>query len=500
MRTGLVLLLVLSQPAAAGVTADVLWAEMQRLAGEVGTPLDAEVRRAGSDLILDRPMIDLGTAGDPLALRMERLVLRENPDGSVTVVVPDRFSLVLDLPPSPVATDPDKLTFTAAAPGLDIRVDDIGARATFRIEAPSVSLSLDPSAFTGGDRASLTLALADLRLDHRQDLGATVSTVNTALALGTLHADGLIAVADEEEATFALDLSAIVGSLFLDVDPSRLQDPQALVRDTLSDLADGQGARAALEHGPITFAMTLTDDEPGPTDLRVESASGRGALRFDRTGIEGNVTQGKTSIFALIEDPDVPFSQLDMGHEEAAFGVSLGIPGPVAPEPFAAFARLTGLTLSDPVWDQMDPGRAFPRDPISAALTLSGLLDEKPRSAPVASDGAVPVDLLSISLDELRLSGLGVDLSGRGALAFDNSDLVTFDGLAAPTGTLAFTATGVNALLDRVVAAGLFPAEDLTGLRFGLAFIAKPDTQPDSLTTQIEFRDKGLYLNGVKMR
>ena len=500
MRTAFALFLVLSSPAAANVTPDALWAEMQRLAATAGAPLTAEVEHDGDDLILNRPTLNLGTADDPLSLRMERLVLQANADGSVSVVVPDRFPLTLDLPPPRLATDPDALTFIAATPGLDIRVAGLGGEAAFRILAPSVSVSLDPTAFVGDEDVNLTLALADLSLDHRQDLGATTSTVETALALGTLHSDGQIALDDGEGLSFSVDLSAITGSLFIDLDPSVLQDRMATVGERLSNLSDGQALRAALDHGPMSFAMTLTDDQPGPKDFRFAADSGLAGLRFDRTGIEAEVTLGKTSLFAAIEDPEVPFREMDLGYDELAFGASLSVLGPTDPQDYTIFSRLTGLTLSDPFWADLDPNAALPRDPISVALALSGQGEDKPLGPADLIAGTTPVNDLAMSLDELRLSGLGVMLTGEGALTFDNSDMVTFDGVPAPTGALTFTATGINTLLDRAVAAGLLPAEDLTGLRFGLALIAKPDANPDSLTSRIEFRDKSLYLNGVKMR
>lgn len=93
-----------------------------------------------------------------------------------------------------------------------------------------------------------------------------------------------------------------------------------------------------------------------------------------------------------------------------------------------------------------------------------------------------------------------MDLTGKGALTFDNTDLVAFDGVPAPDGMLAFAVKGITVLLDRMIAAGMFSSEELNGLRFGLAFTANPGTGSNNLTTRIEFRDKSLILNGIKMR
>jgi hypothetical protein len=500
MRASLVLLLALSSPARADITASEVWAEMQRQAAVAGLLLSADVRQLGRDLVLDRPKLHLSADG-ATALRLDRLVLRETADGSVAVLLPDRFPITLDLPPGALPTDPRTLTFSAAVPGLEIEVDDLGTDAAFRVNAPSASLALDPGAFAPGEDASLTLALADLTLTHRQRLGATGSTVDTRLTLGTLHADGLIAVRGGERASASIDLSALVGRAVIDIDPSQLQDPMATVRQLLSGMDTDHRIDLLLEHGPIAATFTLVDDLPGPEDVRIASDAGRASLQADQTGIAAEVTTTGVRLAAVLDDPEVPFRDLDLGYQELALGASLGISKAIAAEDYAVFARMEGLTLAEAVWAAFDPDAVFPRDPMTAALALSGQMVEKPLTAELAFGDAAPVDVLSMSLDDLRLSGLGVDLTGTGALTFDNSDLVTFDGAPAPEGTLAFAATGITALLDKAAAAGMIPIEELTGLRFGLAFIAKPDAaDPDSLTSRIEFRDKSLYLNGIKLR
>lgn len=500
MHKTLALFLAFATPVAADVTPEEVWTELQRFAATGGAQLSADTLRRGGDLVLDGLQLDLGPADDPVFLRMDRLVLREVDYGSVALILPDRFQVTLEVPGGPSANGTDRVSFSAAVPGLDVRVEDLGARTAFRVRAPSASLTLDPSPLAGGDEVALNLALADLTLDHRQDLAGATSTVETTLGLGTAHFDGLIAIRDGERVALTLDLSAIAGSLFLDVDPARLQDATATLGQILSGMADGQAIRARLEHGAIALGLVVTDDQPGPRDMRLTSASGEAALRVDRTGFDASVRSDDTALSAVIDDPEVPISDFDLGYQDLGFGVSLGFPGPAGPVDYAAFARLSGLVMSDTFWAPLDPGSVFPRDPISVALSVSGQLEEKSSSLSSAVGEDVPVDLLSLSLDEMSLSGLGLALTGEGALTFDNSDLVTFDGAPAPTGDLHFAATGINALLDRAVAAGMVPPEDLTGLRFGLAFIAKPDGAPDSLSTRIEFRDKSLYLNGVKMR
>lgn len=65
---------------------------------------------------------------------------------------------------------------------------------------------------------------------------------------------------------------------------------------------------------------------------------------------------------------------------------------------------------------------------------------------------------------------------------------------------MSFTATGVNSLIDRLAAGGLIPLVEVTGLRMGLMFIAKVGKAKDSLVSELEFRAKSFYLNGLKIR
>ncbi|WP_309665562.1 DUF2125 domain-containing protein [Tabrizicola sp.] len=507
-RPLLTAVLLAASPAMADVTADQVWADWQRLASAAGTPLTALAKTEGNRLVLSRLALALGTPDDPATLRLDRLTLETRPDGTVAVVLPASFPLTLDLPPPQGPDDPSRLTFTATAPGLAISIAGLGDLAAFNITAPSLTVTLDPldlpAAAKADYAADLTFAAADLSLRHRQDLTATAPIISTNFTLGTLHADTLVALPEGEGGSFTVDLSALAGAFDLQAPPDSLTKTSPNLPDLLQGMSATDGLRASFSHGPFAFTARLADPAPGPQDIALTSASGAATLRADKAGLLVDLTSGLTSFDITIDDPEVPFTAAAFGYDDLSYGVSVNFGTLSGPEPFTVSARLSAFSFSEALWQQIDPASVFPRDPLSFALALSGRYAVKPEAlAPnwqPASTNDLPVDIVALSLDELLLSAVGAKLTGTGALTFDNSDLVTFDGMPAPTGLLNFAATGINALIDRAASAGLIPPDELTPLRFGLAFIAKPGDGPDTLTSSIEFRDKSLYLNGQKLR
>ena len=71
-----------------------------------------------------------------------------------------------------------------------------------------------------------------------------------------------------------------------------------------------------------------------------------------------------------------------------------------------------------------------------------------------------------------------------------------------PVGTLNGTFEGVNGLMDKLVAMGLVPQEQMMGMRMMMAMFAKPaEGNPDQLTSEIEFREGGqIFANGQQVK
>ena len=152
----------------------------------------------------------------------------------------------------------------------------------------------------------------------------------------------------------------------------------------------------------------------------------------------------------------------------------------------------------------IDPGAALPHDPATLVIDSKGtatITSDMMNDTEMAIIGEAPPGLLnSFDLTELHAKILGAELTGKGSFTFDNADMTTFDGMPAPTGSLELALIGGNALLDKLVGMGLLSEDDAMGARMGVAMLANSDPASDTLTTLLEFKDKGFFANGQQLQ
>jgi hypothetical protein len=95
----------------------------------------------------------------------------------------------------------------------------------------------------------------------------------------------------------------------------------------------------------------------------------------------------------------------------------------------------------------------------------------------------------------------GAEVTGKGAFTFDNTDTTTFPGIPAPTGTLDLRIVGANTLIDKLIQLGFLPEDQAMGARMMMGLFAKPvEGEADTLTSTLEFKDKGFYANGQRLQ
>ena len=502
------LLLALSTPALAGVTADQLWQAMRDAAAAGQGTLTAREQRSGSQLVLTglawQP--DLSQSG---VLRIDRMVLAEQPDGSVSVILPPEFPLTI-LPDPAAQSTP--VVFNVAAPDLAVTIRGLGNTADVAATASSISATLDEDSLRRPEvegTATAALAAADLALHYRQDLSSPAASVDGAVSLGALHAELRIDTPQNGKGTLNLDLAALAGHLRAhrpaSAAPTHSPDTPPDLPAMIAAFADGMFLDAGLTHGAVALLLDVVNPQDGPVYLDLAAESGRNLARVDSTAAAFDTTLGSTRLEMRVNDPTAPIQELDLSLGEYSTAASLGLGDLVTPQPWSASHRILDLALSESFWSLADPDAALPHDPLTLSIGLSGLwaLDPaalKPGWVAPSPDAPPPLTTLTMALDDLLVQAVGARLTGKGGLSFDMADTTTFDGAPLPTGRIDLAATGINTLIDRLVTMGLVSPDDLTGLRFGLMAIARAGAEPDSLTTALEFRDKGFWLNGVKIR
>lgn len=152
-----------------------------------------------------------------------------------------------------------------------------------------------------------------------------------------------------------------------------------------------------------------------------------------------------------------------------------------------------------------DPGGVLSHDPATLILDLTGTARlffdiADPAQAAALAETDVPGEVHSVSLNDLTISAVGANVGGKGAFTFDNSDTTTIPGIPRPEGKLELSASGLNGLMDNLVAMGLLPEEQAMGARMMMGLFTVP-TGDDQLSTTIEVNAEGQILaNGQRLQ
>lgn len=244
---------------------------------------------------------------------------------------------------------------------------------------------------------------------------------------------------------------------------------------------------------------------------------GSGGGNFESRTAEFGSVQGTSiieGVFANFSaESGAPPSSPEISLKVDEFAGELRIPMLAREEPqdFRQNFDIAGLSFAETFWEMFDPGRQLPRAPAALSLALSGkasLLEslsapewqDPERLAQNLESGAFPVELRSLDIDNLLVSGAGAKLTGTGAFAFDGENIETVEGMPAADGQIDLKASGVQELIDNLVAAGLLSNEqEMTAGALVLMF-ARRDEESDTLRSTIEVRPGGSVLvNGLPL-
>jgi hypothetical protein len=200
---------------------------------------------------------------------------------------------------------------------------------------------------------------------------------------------------------------------------------------------------------------------------------------------------------------EIPFPQVELAFAESGFNLSMPVTKSDTPQDFAFLTKLVDFTVSEDIWGLFDPAGSLSREPATVIVDLkgTGFWTQDIMDPEVQMEGVEPPgELHSLDLTQVLAKGAGAEVSAAGGLTFDNADTVTFGGMPRPDGTITLGIKGVNQLVDNLIALGILSEDDAMGFRMGLAMFARPGAGPDELTSEIEFKDGGLFANGQQLQ
>ena len=260
--------------------------------------------------------------------------------------------------------------------------------------------------------------------------------------------------------------------------------------------------------GSAALGSTNVDFAGGPADKPVKFKGTLAGVQTDFALSAAQITSnlGAKAISVTLASPDIPLPEVSVDLGELAFGLVLPAAKSDKPAPFSYLTKIVDLKLPEGLWAMLDPAASLSHDAASLIIDTSGTvtmtkdLMEDAMALENGPPAAAPGLLNSLDIPQILLRALGAEVTAKGAFTFDNSDMVTIQGVPLPTGKIDIKATGVNALIDKLVALGLVPQEQALQGRMMVSMFANTSATADEITSTLEFKDKHFFANGQQLQ
>lgn len=496
---------LMAAPVFADVTPAEVWQSWQDAVTGTGlTITTAAVDDAGDTLTVSGLALTAEEPTTKVTATLDEMVFTDNGDGSVTITASESFPFVI------TATDESgaasTINLTVAAAGMETTVSGDAAEMTYDYTAPEISATIDsiesaePADVTGTVTLTSVAGQSIIATDGDKKVSSGSYTVENAAftmagsSKGTTEpaADGT-PPSGPSQFVMNATLAALTGtSTTTTVGDYELANLAAALKA-------GFATQGSFETGAISLETTVTD-ATGETKITSSGESSKLGVIMDAAHIA--YSGGAKAASVSLTGPSIPLPEVTVSYAESEFALDMPIAKSDTPAPFSLLTKLVDLTISDDVWGLIDPTAQLSHDPATLIIDAKGTATPKsdfldPAAAEAAA--ATPPELNSLDLTDLKVSAVGAELTGKGALTFDNTDLVTYGGMPVPTGKIDLKLVGANALMDKLVAMGMMPEDQVMGFRMMLSMFANA-TGEDEMTSTLEFKDKGFFANGQQLQ
>lgn len=492
--------------AMADVTANDVWANMTNVYSQSGYEITpGSVTEEGGTITVSDLQVTMINPYAEMAddvqidakFSVDQIVLTGNSDGTVTIDMSDQAKMVME-----ISEDGETGTFgmTVHQPDMVLKASGEPGMVNYRFSGPSMELTLDTIDIPGEEISAdmLKVGMTMGAYSGEYDIGS-----------GDLVAMNINMEADSADISFNVDIpeedakmnmAMSLKSLVMSSEGTYTESEKP--GDITAMLRAGMSSVGSFSHGGSSYSIDFAD---GRDAFKLDGSAASGAVSFsmDAEGMAYEVSN--TQMDMVMSASDIPLPEVSLSASATAFGLIMPVLASETAQDMGMTFRLEGLSVSDMIWSMIDPGEQLPRDPATIIMVLSGkanwLIDIMDPMAIEQADVEMPGALESLNIDKLEVALAGAELTGSGGFTFDMSDLATFDGLPAPTGSLDLMLSGSNALMDKLVAMGLLPQEQAMGARMMMGMFAEPAGE-DILKSKIEIDGAtgGISANGMRLQ
>lgn len=489
-------LVFLATAASADVTPQEVWASWQAMMTSAGQELTVgNTADSGKAVeVTDLAVTYKDQMGGSASVTFDKLSFTDNGDGTVTVAMPESYPMQLAFPAQ--GDGPGSVKLTVSQPGAVIVAGGSADQTSYKMTAPTMKITLDEVTDQGGKVLDTKGDLALTGLEGGYEVTRTGETMgldsdfSAKTAVFDLNGSDGSGGSGKISVSFA-DLKGATKGNFL--------NPEMMANMALA-LNSGFTMDTSFSFGAMSMDADITEAQ-GPTKMTANASGGSFVLAMDKVRMNYGTTLSGAKF--TISGAEIPFPQVEVAFADSAFNLLMPVTKSETPQDFAYLTKVVDFTVSDDVWGLFDPAAMLSREPATFIVDLKGkgFWTKDIMDPDVQMEGATPPgELHSLDLTQVLAKAAGAEVSGTGALTFDNSDTATFGGMPRPDGKVVVNIKGVTKLVDNLIALGLISEDDAMGFRMGLAMVAKPGAGPDELVSEIEFKEGGLFANGMRMQ
>ncbi len=489
--------LLVSTAAQAQLTADQVWTNWKAVSAASGQTVTAASETREGDTLAIRGLTIVSTFdGGSINGTIEAANFRELDDGTVEVTMSPDYPVVVN------STDSDgrKSVVNIAVRQPDLKIIASGSEAETRYDFTAPFVKAVVSDVTVEDKPIEMTLQVDVTALGGSYLLTAATPKQLASSITADSAAVMLAMTDPEtggKINMKGNISDLAG-----ISTANLLDA-AMMADMPQALKAGFATDGSLTYGAGSFEFDVVE----AADMAKGSAtigSGNIALALDADRLSYGV--GSKDVAISLSGSWSPLPSVAMSYDEAAFNLLMPINKSDVPGDFAILTKLVDFTLSDDVWSLLDPEKILPRDPATIVLDARGKANwavdiMAPDGAEELVGDTMPVRLHALDLTNLTLKAAGAEATGDGAFTFDNADTTTFPGVPLPTGQLNLKIVGANGLVDKLVQMGLLPEDQAMNARMMMGLFANAvEGSDDTLTSTLEFKEKGVFVNGQRLQ
>jgi len=493
--------LMTSTAAFADVNAQDVWGDWKSYMTGFGYQVMGTESTSGDTLNIKDVKMSMALPEDEgtIAITFGELNFNNRGDGTVSVELPASMPLVVEVMPK--GDKPATMNFDYNNTGFSMIVSGDPTDMTYTYSAAEIALKLAKLVADGKEIPvnAAEMSIKDVSGNSKMKIGnlREISQVLNS-ALVTYNID----FANPEDDNEFLKFSGAVNSLLFQGDgsyPSGGFDVQNM--DAMMKAGFAMTGTFSYQGGSSKFQfIDGTENIQGGS----QSESGKLDVSMSSDGIEyaGNA-QGLKVNFA---GGEIPFP-IDMEMANSGFKLAMPVSKSDQSQDFALAVTLGDFAVSEQIWSMVDPAGQLPHDPATVAFDVSGkaklgfdLMDPKQMEAVERGEIGMPGEVESVDLNNLEVTVAGASLTGNGNFVIDFAKAMMSQGMQGTEGALNLRLSGANGLMDKLVAMGLVPEDQVMGARMMMSMYAVPAGE-DVLTSKIELKNDGQILaNGQRIK